>query len=228
LNVEDEVYVAAAMGCTMGILRHPLEGLRPRPDTDLFFNGPRQAKRRMDEVVRALRWQRIAPPYPVGRGTFDISDEVLTDSWTFERGQTWQNDLVGQTAYQGAPARIVRNIKLPRVTSSGESPFIFASRFPNGAVAIGAQERTHSVRAWYLPASEVELDVEDAPGPYGIFGSFTMLTLIFDRPLHRRRVIAQDLAGDQSMDINRSRIYRRPQPPASRCRFAHGWLARCD
>jgi hypothetical protein len=39
------------------------------------------------------------------------------------------------------------------------------------------------------------------PGPYGIFGSFTMLTLIFDRPLHRRRVIAQDLAGDQSMDI---------------------------
>jgi hypothetical protein len=137
----------------------------------------------------------------VGRGTFDISDEVLTDSWTFERGQTWQNDLVGQTAYQGAPARIVRNIKLPRVTSSGESPFIFASRFPNGAVAIGAQERTHSVRAWYLPASEVELDVEDAPGPYGIFGSFTMLTLIFDRPLHRRRVIAQDLAGDQSMDI---------------------------
>ena len=25
LNVEDEVYVAAAMGCTMGILRHPLD-----------------------------------------------------------------------------------------------------------------------------------------------------------------------------------------------------------
>ena len=28
-NVEDEVYVAAAMGSTMDVLRHPLEGLRP-------------------------------------------------------------------------------------------------------------------------------------------------------------------------------------------------------
>jgi hypothetical protein len=53
LNVEDEVYVAAALGCTMGILRHPLKGIRPGKDTDLFFNGPRQTKKRMDEVVRA-------------------------------------------------------------------------------------------------------------------------------------------------------------------------------
>lgn len=29
LNVEDEVYVAAVLGCTMGIMRHPLRGLRP-------------------------------------------------------------------------------------------------------------------------------------------------------------------------------------------------------
>jgi hypothetical protein len=201
LNVEDEVYVAAAMGCTMGVLRHPLEGSRPGPDTDLFFNGPRRAKRRMDEVVRALRWQRIAPPYPVGSGTVHIGEEVLTDSWTFERGQTWQNDLVGQTAYQGAPACVSRDIALPHVTSSGEKPFLFASKFPNGAVAIAAQERTRTGRAWYMPASKVELHVGDAPGPYGIFGSFTMLTLIFDRPLRGRRVIAQDLASDEAIDV---------------------------
>jgi hypothetical protein len=207
LNVEDEVYVAAAMGCTMGVLRHPLHRLRPAPDTDLFFNGPRQAKRRMDEVVRAVRWQRIAAPYPVGRGTIQVSDEVLTDSWTFERGQTWQNDLAGQTAYQGAPACMSRDIALPRVTSSGEKPFIFASRFPNGAVAIGAQERTRTGRAWYMPSAEVELRVGDAPGPYGIFGSFTMLTLVFDRSLQGRRVIAQDLASEEAIDVtNRVRI----------------------
>ena len=41
LNVEDEVYLAAVMGCTMGILRHPLVGRRPGADLDLFFNGPR-------------------------------------------------------------------------------------------------------------------------------------------------------------------------------------------
>jgi hypothetical protein len=201
LNVEDEVYVAAAMGCTMGVLRHPLNGLRPAPDTDLFFNGPRQAKRRMDEVVRAVHWQRLAPPYPVGNGAIQVSDEVLTDSWTFERGQTWQNDLVGQTVYQGAPATIARDVALPRVTSSGEKPFVFASRFPNGAVAIGAQERTRTGRAWYMPEAEVELHVGEAPGPYGVFGSFSMLTLTFGRPLHGRRVIAQDLASDEAIDV---------------------------
>jgi hypothetical protein len=207
LNVEDEVYVAAAMGCTMGVLRHPLHGLRPTPDTDLFFNGQRQAKRRMDEVVRAVRWQRIAAPYPVGTGTIQVSDEVLTDSWAFQRGQTWQNDLAGQTVYQGAPACMSREIALPRVTSSGEKPFIFASRFPNGAVAIGAQERTRTGRAWYMPSAEVELHVGDAPGPYGIFGSFTMLDLVFERPLQGRRVIAQDLASEEAIDVtNRVRI----------------------
>ena len=207
LNVEDEVYVAAAMGCTMGVLRHPLHGLRPAPDTDLFFNGSRQAKRRMDEVVRAVRWQRIAAPYPAGTGTIQISDEILTDSWTFERGQTWANDLAGQTAYQGAPACMSRDIALPRVTASGEKPFIVASRFPNGAVAIGAQERTRTGRDWYMPSTEVELHVGDAPGPYGIFGSFTMLTLVFDRPLQGRRVIAQDLASEEAIDVtNRVRI----------------------
>jgi hypothetical protein len=201
LNVEDEVYVAAVMGCTMGVLRHPLEGLRPEPDTDLFFNGPRRAKRRMDEVVRALRWQRIAPPFPAGSSTVHMSNEVLTDSWTFERGQTWKNELVGQTVYQGAPAILSRDIALPRVTSNADRPFVFASRFPNGAVAIGAQERTRIGRAWYMPRSEVELDVGDAPGPYAIFGSFTMLTLVFDRPLRGRRIVAQDLASDQAKDV---------------------------
>ena len=83
LNVEDEVYVAAVMGCTIGVLRHSLWGLRPHPDADLFFNGPRQPKKRMDEVVRAVRWQRIAPPVPAGSGEVRVSTDVLAYSWFF-------------------------------------------------------------------------------------------------------------------------------------------------
>lgn len=204
LNVEDEVYIAAAMGCTMGILRHPLDGLRPGADADLFFNGPRRAKRRMDEVVRALRWQRIAPPFAAGSGEVHVCNETQTDSWMFERGQTWQTDLIGHTAHQGAPVSVTRNIGLPRVTATGEKPFVFASRFPNGAVAIGVQERTKPERAWYMPAADVELEVGDAPGPYGIFGSMQSLTLVFDRPLTGKRVLAQDLAGDEAIDVTGS------------------------
>jgi hypothetical protein len=203
LNVEDEVYVAAVMGCTMGILRHPLHGLRPQPDTDLFFNGPRQAKKRMDEVVRAARWQRIAPPVPAGAGQVHVSPEVLTDSWVFERGETWQNDLVGQKVYQGAPARLSRNIELPQVTAQGEHPFVFAMRFPNGAVAIGSQERTQPNRGWFMPSCRVTLDVGDAAGPFGVFGDLESLTFNFSSRLANRRVLAQDLAGDRAHDITR-------------------------
>jgi len=201
LNVEDEVYVAAVLGCTMGILRHPLEGLRPGPDTDLFFNGPRRAKRRMDEVVRALRWQRLAQPFSPGSGTVKVSENVLTDSWRFERGQTWQNDLIGSNVRQGAPACITRNLDLPYVQSAGEKPFVFTARFPNGAVAICAQQRTVPSRAWYMPEAHITLRVGDAPGPFGIFGDISSLTLIFDRPIDKHKVLAKDLKGDRAQDI---------------------------
>ena len=202
LNVEDEVYVAAAMGCTMGIMRYPLTGLRPGEDVDLFFNGPRQAKKRMDEVVRAVRWQRIAPPFSPGLSSVVRSNEILTDTWRFERGQTWQTELIGATVRQGAPASIARNIGLPEVRVKGDKPFVFATRFPNGAVAIGAQERTQVGNAWYMPAAEVILDVSDAPGPFGVFGNFDKLTFILAESLQGKRILAQDLAGDEAHDIS--------------------------
>ena len=202
LNVEDEVYMAAVMGCTMGVMRYPLTGLRPGEDVDLFFNGSRQAKKRMDEVVRALRWQRIAPPFSPGLGSVEISDEILTDTWLFKEGETWQSELVGATVRQGAPACITRNLRMPEVKANGDKPFVFATRFPNGAVAIAAQERTQISKAWYMPDCEVTLSIADASGPYGVFGNFTALTLISDRPLQGRRVLAQDLAGDEAFDIS--------------------------
>ena len=201
LNVEDEVYVAAVLGCTMGVMRHPLYGLRPDNDADLFFNGPRKAKRRMDEVVRALRWQRIAMPYPCGVGTFRSSEEILRDGWIFTPGETWNHDLIGQTVWQSAPAVLARNVELPVVQSQGDKPFVFAARFPNGAVAIGAQERTRPGRAWYMPHANVSLNVVNAPGPFGIFGEFGRLTLNFDKNQSGKRVIAQDLAGDNPVNV---------------------------
>lgn len=203
LNVEDEVYVAAVLGCTMGVMRHPLHGLRPAGDPDLFFNGPRRTKQRMDEVVRALRWQRIAHPFPVGTGTFQTSTEILRDGWMFNAGETWQRDLVGATVWQSAPAILTRNIDLPHVLGGSEKPFVFAARFPNGAVAIGAQERTQPGRAWYMPVCDVMLQVGDAPGPFGIFGEYRSLTLEFSKPVSGKRVLAQDLASDTARDITR-------------------------
>ncbi|MFC6645517.1 hypothetical protein ACFQBQ_07940 [Granulicella cerasi] len=201
LNVEDEAYVAAVMGCTMGIMRHPLSGLRPDTDPDLFFNGPRKTKQRMDEVARAIRWQRIAPPFAAGRTTFTASEEILTDDWLFERGQTWQNDVIGKVAYQGAPACIARGIALPRVQAGGEKPFVFAARFPNGAVAIGIQERTHRDNGWFMPSASVTFNVGDAQGPFGIFGSCKSLRLVFAQSLAGKRIFVQDLLTEVGQDV---------------------------
>ncbi len=201
INVEDEVYLAAVMGCTMGILRHPLRGLRPAPDVDLFFNGPRQAKKRMDEVIRAVRWQRIAPPLPAGTGEVRTSREILTDSRTFERAQTWQTDLIGQRVNQGAPARLSRNIELPQVEAQGEPPFVFAMRFSNGAVAVGSQERTLPGYGWTSPKCAATLEVGDAQGPFGVFGDFESVTFNLKSPIRNQLVLAQDLAGDTAFDV---------------------------
>ncbi len=201
LNAEDEVYIAAALGCTMGVMRHPLRGLRPGNDDDLFFNGQRKTKMRMDEVVRAVRWQRIAPAFACGFGQVRCGTEILTDSWTFTKGETWQHELLGCTVRQGAPDRLTRNLDLPEVSAPGEKPFVFAAKFPNGAVAVGAHERTHPGLPWYMPSCDVTLNVGDAPGPYGIFGEFANLTLVFSEPPLQRRFIAQDLAEDDPIDI---------------------------
>ncbi len=201
LNVEDEVYVAAAMGCTMGVMRHPLIGLRPAPDIDLFFNGPRRAKSRIDEVVRAVRWQRIAAPFAAGIGTVRTSDEILTDNWTFERGQTWDSDVVGQHVRQSAPACIARNLDLPHVKAEKELPFVVCTKFPNGAVALAAQERIFSDRGWFMPKAEVTLDVGGASGPFAVFGHLAGLTLRFNSAVTGMRVLAQDLAAYHAEDI---------------------------
>ena len=87
------MYVGAALGCSLGVLRFPKMGLRLSGDPDVFMAGPRQWKMRIDEVTRAVRWHRIAPPFTAadierqvkeairlhkesGRFMFGVADQV--------------------------------------------------------------------------------------------------------------------------------------------------------
>jgi len=45
VECEDEVYVAALWGGTMGILRHPLKGMRPGKIEIYFSMGPDKPKK---------------------------------------------------------------------------------------------------------------------------------------------------------------------------------------
>ena len=201
LNVEDEVYIAAVLGCSMGVMRHPLRGLRPGPDVDVFFPPPRNLKQRMDEVVRAIRWQRIAPPYSAGIGTVTLDTVSLTDEWAFKRGETFEAKVINKRVRQGAPSRLARNMVLPEVRSEGELPYVACTRFPGGAVAVGAFERVSIEKQVFQPRSHVYCEVGDTSGPVGIFGQYGSLTLVFGKGFRSGRILAQDLAGDVPVDV---------------------------
>lgn len=196
VNCEDEVYLAAALGCTTGILRHPLWLPRPGSDYD-----PAQFDRRIDEVTRTVRWQRLAPAFGAGESTAVLDDNILFDRWQFRPGDTWAWWITGKEITQSAPARVARGMALPVVSAEGEPPFVAASRHPNGAIAVATLSRTSTEKGIFVPLADVTIEAGDGCAPIGIFGKYRSLTLNLTAPPGSRRVWAQDLAGDDAVDI---------------------------
>ena len=190
INAEHQVYLAAILGCTVGIMQHPPFVASSKPVT-------------LDQVTRAIRWQRIAPPFAAGAGFLRLDQNILTDEWTYGAADASYAASPGTVVRQGAPARATRNLELPEVTASHDRPFVLAGRFANGTVAVGALPRVHTGRPAAVPPAAVVLDVADAAGLIGIFGSFERLTLTGKRFSAGERVYAQDLAGDGAVEITR-------------------------
>ncbi len=191
LNVEDALYLGAGLGCSLGIMRHPrFEPGRERRNTT-----------RYDEIVRALRWQRISPPF--SGGDCEISDEILTDSHAFppREPDLWPF-VAGKTLESPAPAKISRGCELASVESDGEKPYVVCAKNPvTGAFSVAALNRTVGGKLLeYLPA-RVEVGVADASKPLGIFGRYESLTVKFDCEIVGRRIFAQDLASAEAVEL---------------------------
>ncbi len=191
INIEDEMYIGAALGCSLGVMKH--EAFRT-----LDADKPAQTECAWDSVIRAIRWQRIAPPFSVHTSENHASGEYLTDREEFHQ-TSWPN-LQGVHA-ASAPAALSRNCPLPRVTSAGEKPFVLASRHPDGAFAIGTMPRTAPGRQSFTPPASVEADEVSADASIGVFGRFASLTLRFNRPIEGKRFYMQDLLSDEADEI---------------------------
>ncbi len=210
INCEDEVYLGAALGCSYGVMRHSFAG--PLPDGRQDFAFPpvtRDLKQCTEEVVRAVRWHRLAPAFAVGANEATISPEKLTDHWVFQKDESWRI-AAGKEESEAAPASVARGLPLPQVTlaSGTVKPFVVASRNPNGAVAVATLGRTlcpsAADRQWITgEVADVTLQAGPNSGPVGIFGRFHSLTLVFDSSVAGQRVLAQDLAGTAPEDITR-------------------------
>ena len=188
INCEDNPYMGAAMGFSIGVMSVPVRG----PYTK--WQWPR-----IDEASRALRWQRLAPAFGVGANRAYAGDRILIDSKQVG-ADFWFRQVAGKKVEQYAPAVMSRGVALPIVACEGEPPFVVASRNPHGATAVATLPRCVDDKTLYPPA-DVTLGVQDGDQPIGVFGKFRTLTLRFSHALASPRVSAQDLLADEAQDI---------------------------
>jgi len=206
INCEDEPTIGAALGCAIGIMRHPFAGNLPNgQQDDAFPPVTRDLKHCLNEVERGVLWHRVAPPFKVD-GQVSIDPTNLTDTWYFQAREGWATKA-GKWATNSAPARITRGgLPLPTVkVDDGEPPFVIASRNPNGAIAIATLGRTICAsptdRKYWTPLADITLAAGKLTGHIGIFGHYKTLTLSFDAPMTGRTILAQDILADQAKDI---------------------------
>ena len=192
INIEDPVQIGAALGCSLGIMRHQIEEKRAIKQT---LVTP------FEDAVRALMWQRTAPPFGVHESKFEISKTIVTDTWDYPvtKERQWPY-LSGTRIVQNSPSAISRGMDLPIVETEGELPLVGCSKHPNGAVAVGSFPRTLNGKLnIHLPA-RVTISGADSNAPLGVFGFYKSLTVIFNQA-PTGRLMAQDLAHNKAIDV---------------------------
>ncbi|MFW5656517.1 MAG: hypothetical protein ACOC0C_02780 [Bacteroidota bacterium] len=195
VNCGDSPYMAAALGCAMQIKRHPLNYTGLDDNMDLH-----RKNKKFDEVIRALRWQRIAPAFAIGESTVEVDAWRLKDEWVFSKN-TPCDWLAGERVIQNAPGRVSRGMPLPEVKDTTAYAYAVATRYPNAATAIATLPRTGAGSGAYHPRNDVLIMVDEWEKPIGVFGRYNSLTIKFERLPNLIKVYGQDLAGSRAIDI---------------------------
>lgn len=194
LNIEDTGLIGAALGCSIGVMRHDFEKARK------YLALP---PRSVSETACALRWQRIAPPFAAGKGSLRISDERLKDIWHCpNRPKGLWPDVPEGDYYVTAPAAIARNMPLPEVSATGEKPYVLCSIHPDsGALCVAVTPRTFGEDIDRTPLAEIRVQGGAGNKPVGLFGRFASLSVDFEKTVENLRVYAQNLLSDSAEDV---------------------------
>ncbi len=193
INCEDEAYIAAGLGCAIGVMRHPYVGALPNEQPDTYFAdcgpGSRQLKNRLNEIVRAVRWHRIAKPFSHAHNQWKADSEILEESGS---GRKWK-----------APARMSRRLPLPEITgkdaTASDRPYVLASLYDNECTSVAIINR--NINGIY---QQQRVDVTVQPLRWdrkvGVFGYCRTITLRYQGglPPCTFTVYAQDLATDEA------------------------------
>ena len=202
INCEDEPYIAAGLGCAIGIMRHPIDGPTPSGLKDNAFPPVgHNYKKCLDEIVRGVRWHRIAEPFGVNNdGQCDPTR--LEDYWIYNDRDSWVGRDEGSIMREEAPAIVSRAMPLPEVKdTSSDRPYILASTYPNGALAVAAIGRALG-REYVTKEIDVKVKGSEWDAPVGLFGYFKSVTIEYPSVApEKARIWAQDLAGDTPVEI---------------------------
>ncbi len=206
VNCEDEPYIAAALGCVLGVMRHGMVGNLPNGDPDCSFPAlHRNFKTKLTEVIRTVRWHRIAPAFAVSAKNTRVDENRLCETWNVvsqkDEIEAWWKYVDGDTIERDAPARISRGLELAEVEpdKNGNVPFVISSKNPNGAVSVATLGRTAG-HEYFIPRCAVAVDAGRAD-TFGVFGFYSCLTLKAENISDNTKVFIQDLAGDTACDI---------------------------
>lgn len=184
LNCEDELYLAAALGLSAGVMRSPL-------------NHPHN----LDEIPRLAAWHRIAPPFDMSAYDNTISESILTDEWFFSSSDTWDATIHNLTVQQHSAAAVSRGTDLPTARSINP-PFMAAARNPiTGAVSLVTLPRTQMGLVNIPLHTDISWNVGPLTGPIGIFGAYRSLQLTFNRSIEGLQILAQDLMDTEACDV---------------------------
>ena len=208
-NAEDAVYVAAALGFTIGAMRHfPLESEKENRYYEKLGVSIRTP---MNALRRALRWQRLAPPFAIRDSGYEVSVRMLTDSYQYPyvEGDPWPH-MSEKLCVQDCPAAVCRNMPLPRVEAPyDEPPVAVASVHPRThALGVYAAPRTIGGSVFNSIRADVTVEASDAGAPCGIFGHVRSLTVVFPEPVEGRAVLAQDLSCGEAADITEQAVLK--------------------
>ncbi len=217
INCEDETYIAAAGGFSMGIMRHPHSGAFIDGKADMSFPAlHRNLKTKMYEVIRAVRWHRIAPAFAFDSKALAVDEKLLHDTWHLQNAseeiEAWwlttpliRDYIKDGVITKSAPARIARNCKLPEVCAdeNGNVPYVISSQNPNGAFSVATLGRTMG-RSYEIPRCTVSIDAGNAD-IIGVFGEYQSLVIETSHQ-NIRAVLMQDLADDYAYDVTDSII----------------------
>lgn len=192
INCEDEVYMGAILGCSLGIERNKMcIEVNIAPKTSFHY--------RSNETLAALRYRRISPCF--AKGKLQISKETFLDEFLFD--SYWSPSVDHQLVKQLCPARVARNTKLPKVMKIKEVPYVVCCKDFNHNYAIGTFKRlNHEEDEKY--AINVSIEIDEIVNHIAVFSNHIQtLKIAFPSNIIVKKFILIDLIHNTQIDVTK-------------------------